>query len=179
MAPETRRQLLLAALAVVLAVLIYRGWSRSPATDPAAAGGAGARRPAAARAEDKAPDVHLEALDAERPAPEDVSRNLFTFGRPVAPTPEDRPAAGPLPAPRPAAPTAAGAPPIPLKFIGVMTVPGQAKKVAILRDDRGVYHGAEGEIIEGRYKILRIGEESIEMSYLDDSGRQTIRLSGS
>jgi hypothetical protein len=31
----------------------------------------------------------------------------------------------------------------------------------------------------GQYRILRIGAESIEMSYLDGRGRQTIRLTGS
>jgi hypothetical protein len=41
-----------------------------------------------------------------------------------------------------------------------------------------VYHGREGDIIEGRYRILKIGIESIEMAEVDGRGRQTIRLSG-
>ena len=39
-------------------------------------------------------------------------------------------------------------------------------------------HGKEGDIIDGRYRILKIGTESIEMAYLDGRGRQTIRLTG-
>ena len=39
-------------------------------------------------------------------------------------------------------------------------------------------HGKEGDIIDGRYRILKIGTESIEIAYLDGRGRQTIRLTG-
>jgi len=39
-----------------------------------------------------------------------------------------------------------------------------------------VFYGREGEVIEGRYKILRIGVESVEMSYVDGRGRQRIPL---
>ena len=70
-------------------------------------------------------------------------------------------------------------PPIPLKFIGVVGPSDQPQKIAVLSDGRGVYYGREGEAIEGRYRIVRIGADSIEMSYLDGRGRQTIRLSGS
>ena len=69
-------------------------------------------------------------------------------------------------------------PPIPFKFIGVLEIPGQSQRVAILSDPRGVYHGREGDIIEGRYRILKIGVESVEMAEVDGRGRQTIRLSG-
>ena len=48
----------------------------------------------------------------------------------------------------------------------------------MLSDGRMSYHGREGEIIDGPYRIVRIGEESIEMEYVDGRGRQTIRLSG-
>ena len=52
------------------------------------------------------------------------------------------------------------------------------EKIASLSDGRGVVVGKEGEIVLGRYKIWRIGEESIELSYVDGTGRTTIRLSG-
>ena len=50
---------------------------------------------------------------------------------------------------------------------------------AVLSDGRNVFQGREGDIIEGRYRILRIGVESLEMAYLDGRGRLTIRLTGS
>jgi aryl carrier-like protein len=38
--------------------------------------------------------------------------------------------------------------------------------------------GREGDTVDGRYRMLRVGLDSIEMAYLDGRGRQTIRLSG-
>ena len=35
------------------------------------------------------------------------------------------------------------------------------------------HSGARGQEIEGRYKILKIGNESIEMAYIDGRGRRT------
>ena len=49
----------------------------------------------------------------------------------------------------------------------------------MLSDGRNVFYGREGDTIEGRYRILRIGVESIELARLDGTGRQVIRLSGS
>jgi hypothetical protein len=65
-----------------------------------------------------------------------------------------------------------------MKFIGVVTREGKSK-IAVLSDGKFVFHGREGDIIEGRYRVVRIGEESVQMEYLDGRGRQTIRLSGS
>ena len=71
-------------------------------------------------------------------------------------------------------------PPITLKFIGFVETDEQGKRVAFLSDGRGApVFGHEGDTVLGQYRILRIGAESIEMSYLDGRGRQTIRLSGS
>lgn len=72
-------------------------------------------------------------------------------------------------------------PPIPLKFIGLMSSGdnGKGGRVAILTDTRGgVFYGREGETVEGRYRILKIGVESIDIAYLDGRGRQTIRQTG-
>jgi hypothetical protein len=187
MDPERRQQYLLAGLAVVLAIgLTY--WLRP---GPAASGPR-TSNPKARTQQGKtpaaiiAPDVHLEALDAHRPRPGDVNRNLFRFKpkaappRPPGPPPPPEgwvpgtESSGPAP-PAPPAPL----PPIALKFVGVLEAPERSLRVAVLSDPRGVYKGREGDIIEGRYRIVRIGTESIEMSYLDGRGRQTIRLSGS
>jgi hypothetical protein len=125
--------------------------------------------------------VRLDALAAARsePAPPAAGRNLFQFQpKPPPPAAVARPAFAPggenLPPPPPPPP-----PPIPYKFIGIVQAPD--KKIAVLTDTstRDVFYGREGAIIDGRYRILRIGVESIEMAYLDGRGRQTIRLTGS
>ncbi len=55
---------------------------------------------------------------------------------------------------------------------------GNAWRFSATDEARRVY-GHEGDTVLGQYRILRIGAESIEMSYLDGRGRQTIRLTGS
>ncbi len=132
-------------------------------------------------------DIQLEALSAPRqdaPVPE---RNLFRFEVKAPPPAPPRPPAPAAVAPPvrvtpPAPPVPQGPPPpppIPLRFIGLLNAPTQAGRVAILSDGRGnTLSGREGDIIEGRYRLLRIGPENVEMVYLDGRGRQVIRLSG-
>ena len=192
MATERRNQLLLAALVLVLGFVGYRAWvqtSAGPGTTsngrrPAPATSAGRAQQSAASGVE-APDVHLDQLERDRPKPDAQARNLFRFhARAAAPPP---PAAGVRPpaavpvAPPPTAP--AGPPPPPpigLKFIGVIDRGAGQPKIAVLSDGIGPpIHGIEGGTVAGKYRILRIGAESIEMAYLDGRGRQTIRLSGS
>jgi hypothetical protein len=182
-----RKELLLGALVVVLAVIAYRLWPASTSAAPTPAGRARVTAPARATTPGPAPaepNVHLDALDAERTKPIAAQRNLFRFKPkplppppPPPPTPVARAPVNPVPTGPPPPPPL---PPIGFKFIGVVEAPPRAPKIAILSDkDHNVFHGREGDIIEGRYRILRIGAESIEMAYLDGRGRQTIRLTGS
>jgi hypothetical protein len=186
MEPKRRRELGLAALAVVLGSVLYvaiEGWpfatSGTSASLTLASNGhartARNDRPAGAA---EAPDVHLDALEADKPKPGEDGRDLFRF----KPKPPPKPVAQPA-RPVESTPVVTGPPPPPpitLKFIGIIDV-GQSKKiVAVLSDGRGApVYGSEGETVLGQYRILRIGTESIEMSYLDGRGRQTIRFTGS
>src|SRR5688572_20618443 len=94
MQPDRRRLLMLAVLVVILAGALYRAWPRSATPAPATSNARGAAR-AGQAAEVKAPDVKLEALEAERPKPEGTMRNLFRFGRAPAQPVEPPVAAGP------------------------------------------------------------------------------------
>lgn len=194
MAPERRQQILFAGLGAILVTVIVRAWMNTAAVPlPSSNGTAAAATPGprdheapggrrATSAQTAAPDVHLKALDLDRPKPLEGARNLFQF-KPKPPPPP--PPAAQLVAP-PAGPVRTGPPPPPavppiaLKFIGIVQTADKAQRLAVLSDGRGgiPVYGKEGDIIEGRYRILRIGNESIEMAYLDGRGRQTIRLSG-
>jgi hypothetical protein len=48
----------------------------------------------------------------------------------------------------------------------------------VLSDGKATMHGRDGDIIDGRYRIVKIGVESIEVTYVDGRGRQVIRLTG-
>lgn len=180
MEPERRKQIALAVLVVALAATAFYQLRSGPtASAPSASNVRTAARGAGADTGITAPDVHLEALQAERTPPDGVHRNLFRFKPKAAPSVRAPDAGG---EPRAAVNEPPGPPPVPpiaLKFLGVMEAPGRSLKVAVLGDARGVYRGSEGDIIEGRYRIIRIGAESIEMAHLDGTGRQVIRLSGS
>jgi hypothetical protein len=69
-----------------------------------------------------------------------------------------------------------GPPMIPLKYFGFMDTP--TGKIASLSDCRATMRGREGDIIDGRYRLVRIGVESVVMEYLDGTGRTTIRMTG-
>jgi hypothetical protein len=187
MGTERTRQLLLGAVALVLVVVVYRAWTATSVAPAPTSNGAGQTAGAPPRAGGPAAppsgaalDVHLPALGADRPKPAGADRNLFRF-KPKAPPPLPQverpppPVTNPVPAGPPPPPPV---PPIPLKFIGTVERGGQ--KIAILSDSAGhVSYGPEGATIDGRYRIVKIGVESIELTHVDGRGQQLIRKTGS
>ena len=185
MATERSRQLVLGGLVVALVLVIVKVWPDTSAAPASASNPAAstARQAQGAAAAPTTQAVHLDALNGERPKPEPAERNLFRF-KPKAPPPA--PPVEVKPAPPALPPVPAGPPPPPalapitLKFIGIVEAPSHGEKIAILSDGRNApFYGKEGAIIEGRYVILKIGVESVEIAYADGRGRQTIRLTGS
>jgi hypothetical protein len=184
-APGRPRPWLLAALGVLLAVfLVVKLWpAASPAPPPARAQTrAPAKTAANGTMDPEELEVQLDALKAPRPEPGETERNPFRFyQRPPPPLPvaASRPAAaappeeiGPAVPPAPPPP-----PPIPLKFIG--TVEGRGVgKIAAFSDCKRTFYGREGDIVDGRYKLMKIGVESVVMMHADGRGQQTIRLTG-
>jgi hypothetical protein len=130
--------------------------------------------------------VKLDALgrDTPEPASEGGRRNPFRMGAAPAPVPEGTSASRVSAKPPPLMPEPIGPPPvpplppIPYRFIGILSgAPGQGR-IAVLTDGRTVVHGAVNQNIEGRYRIVQIGEESLQIEYADGRGRQTLRLLG-
>lgn len=182
MESKTRRQLaLLAVLLAVLAATLWWNFSPGPARTPSqpvrTAGPAQGAPPGAEPVE----EIRLDALAARRPEPTAGGRDPFRFRAPapraVEPDEPEANSAGGVRADGPIAP--AGPPPIPLRFIGVLRLPDTGRLVAVLSDGNGVYRGSEGDIIEGRYRIVRLGTEAVELAHVDGQGHQVIRLSGS
>ena len=153
--------------------------------EPAAGGGGGTNAPAGANSQAARPgnpvgDLKLESLERRDDTWSTPERDVFRFqsrresALPVAPRPEKT---EPLAPTGPALPPPP--PPIPLRYIGYLDQAGGIPRVAILSDGKGnVFNGKEGDIIEGRYRVLRVGTDSADLIYLDGRGRQSIRLSG-
>jgi hypothetical protein len=178
---RTRRQLVvLGALIGVGALLVLL----RPSPGDQSAGGVAPRAadaPQDARAGAQAGQIGLERLEGRSGDSQSPARNLFRFESRRSAAPPARPVpaiaqapTGPPPELGPPPP-----PPIPLRFIGYLDQPGDVPRIAVLSDGRGnVFNGKEGDIIEGRYRVLRIGTDSADLVYVDGRGRQTIRLSG-
>jgi hypothetical protein len=187
-AARRRQTIQLAVLGVLLAGVVY--FVLWPAIFPTViapgpvtvTGGAPGKK-----ASGKPVEVRLGSLDktAAELKEEGARRNPFRMGAATAPVPEGTSAARVPPKPvTPVVQLPVGPPPppplppIPYRFIGVLSgAPGQGK-IAVLTDGRTVVHGRVNAEIEGRYRIVQIGEESVQMEYLDGRGRQTIRLLG-
>ena len=41
-----------------------------------------------------------------------------------------------------------------------------------------LYQAFEGDIVDGRYRVVKVGLESVVLSYLDGSGQRTLALGG-
>jgi hypothetical protein len=66
-------------------------------------------------------------------------------------------------------PPVAAPPPIPLKFFGFASHPGEAKKIFLSKGD-DVFIAGEGEIVDRRYKVVRISPTSVEIQDVVGSG---------
>lgn len=192
MASNRRQLALLGAIVVVFILAVWWQLTRDqpgrPVAPSAAAAAMPAGRGAGAAAPASVPAVALPALKADGAEPVDTGRDPFRFdaarsapaggpGRPAGQiaAPPVQPVASVLPM-EPAGPPPP--PPIPLRYIGMAKQGAGGKQLVVLRDERGIYYGAEGDVIEGRYRILRVGPDSVDVAYLDGRGRRTISLSG-
>ncbi len=182
MGRKTTQYAALGVLLVTLAAVLWYQFARGASAGEPAVGSAPGTRASdeiqRVQAMGAVPDVKVDDLKAKPAARVDIGRNLFR----VQPKPVPQPVLSP--AARAAAAAAAAMPPPPpppppitLRLIGLVDAPGGAGKIAVLSDGRDVFYGREGEIIDGRYRIVRIGAESVEMSYLDGRGARTIPLS--
>jgi len=167
---------LLAVLLVVFAAVVY--YNLRAAGVPAGAGQPPVARTVPSRAAaardqaESAPPVRLAQLKTDRQAAVEGGRNLFRE-KPKPPPPAPKVAAPDPNAPPPPPPPP---PPITLRLIGI--VQGSGKPIAALSDGKDVFFGSEGDIIEGRYKIIRVNVESIDIAYVDGRGQRRLGLSG-
>lgn len=189
-----RPWLLLLLLLVGAVYLATRMFSAAP--QPAAVPST-PQRPGSAAAnggpvDPKELDVRIESLNQKTPALGDGNRNPFRFQPPPAPAPPPVTMQPQIQKPMPQGPVVDAPPPVPelprigdtVKFIGIVeTAGGKIGAFSIwdaqTRECRGVPTAArEGEVIEGRYRVVKLGIESAVVEYLDGRGRTTLPLNG-
>jgi len=114
-------------------------------------------------------------------------RSLFDFGQAPAPKTETAKAdAAKLPVPSPivpvkpaetaSAPSKPTAPAIPLKFFGYVSAAGQSTKRAFFMEGDEIHVVTEGETVKRRYRIVRIGVNSVVVEDTQFKSQQTLPL---
>ena len=66
-------------------------------------------------------------------------------------------------------------PPITLKFFGFANRPGETKRV-FLSKDGDVFIAAEGDIVDRRYRVLRISPNAVDVEDVINNNRQSLPL---
>ena len=193
---ENRKQTIAAAVLGVVLLLIIAYWivpsSSTIASSTTAtaslpqSSSSGASRPAAHHTaapvsgkkehapQNLDPTLHLEQLaTTEQIKYEGSGRNIFiaqaedvVIPRPLAPGATDKTAKDdPIYHP----PNQGAPPPIPLKFFGFASQPGEPKRIFLSKGD-DVFIAGEGEIVDRRYKVVRISPASVEIQDVVGSG---------
>lgn len=175
------RSLLLIVLgALIVVVLVSRSWTYFSASMPAVPsnqpGGRAGRPSGEAAINPEELEVRLEALEAPRPDRGEAERNPFRFQPRAAPSPPPDPAqfvpppSGPPPPPP--------VPPIPLKLMGFLDVKNGYKLAALSDCKGGTWSAREGQVVDGQYRVVKIGIESVVIEYVSGKGQQTLRVDG-
>lgn len=179
----TRRQKqfgLLGLLGALLLLLVLRDKpADSPVSAPIARGFESdpAMRPGFARKEDarvtpdQLPDIDATALHNRPQSGGELKRDLFKFREPPPPPPKPRPPAytppgswnfiGPLPPPPPPPPPTP--PEVTFQFTGTLGPPKDP--VAVLLEGDRLVLARQGETVDGKFIIRKIGYESIDVGF--------------
>jgi hypothetical protein len=113
-----------------------------------------------------------------------AGRNIFAFGVPPPPPAVKLPPRPPAPAPFPMQnPNNSGGSmatqiAIPLKFFGTVNKPNDPVKTALLQQDDETFIAREGDIVNKRYRILKIGVNTIEVEDIVTKSRQVLPYVG-
>ena len=115
-----------------------------------------------------------------------IERNLFQFGapkpkalppvNPTGPLPKPAPKPGEPGGPEAAAPPKPTAPPVTMKYFGFVNRPGDVHRRAFLLDGEDVFVAVEGEVIKRRYRVVRIGVNSLIVEDIEFKSEQTLPL---
>jgi hypothetical protein len=135
------------------------------------------RRKAISAAQSLDPTLRYDLLRASEDTQYKGSgRNIFQaqvdIPKPIQTVRKDKPVAPPPSAP----PGPPPPPPIDLKFFGFASRPGEPKRV-FLSQGEDVFIAGEGDIVDRRYKVLRISAASVEIEDVLNNNRQEIFLS--
>jgi hypothetical protein len=129
------------------------------------------------------PRIELARLSAERPDSGAGKRDLFRFGSAARPEDDEVPEVTvpvetPPPVYEPVAPPTPSVPPLNLKYLGSVENRAGVKVAVLLTDRKEVLTGQAGETVANRYRISRIGLESVDLEDMASGQSRRIPLRG-
>ncbi|MFQ5776618.1 MAG: hypothetical protein ACE5IP_01275 [Terriglobia bacterium] len=171
---DKRKVILFVALLAVL-VGINLPWGSSSA--PIAAPQEGSTRASrlAGSSSLTIPDAVLQVerlKPSARVRPGRIQRNIFQYGRRKQAPRRQVQAKPQLDAP----PRPPPAPPAPVRFFGFAENSHGGKRQVFLTDGEEIYIAAQGDVILQRYRVVRVGSESIEVEDLSGNHRWVVPL---
>jgi hypothetical protein len=171
-------------LAPLVVVVALGAWllqgRRAPAPTARPAGSARSARGGQATA---LPRIDLARLTAPRAEASVGRRDLFGFGS-AAPKPDEEAESEVAPATLageaspPAEPTPAPAPVLNVKYIGSLESRQGLKLAVLLTDRREVLWGQAGDLVANRFRIVKIGLESVDIQEVGSERIRRIPLRG-
>ena len=163
-----------ALIAVALFMLLR--WFMGQNAAPAAANQARNARPAS-RVNALDPTLRTDLLkDSEQSKYENRGRNIFV-SQVVLPK-ETQPVISKQQTPQPPPVPVYTPPPINVKFFGFASKPGEPKKI-FLSQGEDIWVAKEGEIVNRRYRVLKINPNSVDIEDILSNNRQSIPLTQS
>lgn len=185
---ENKKKTAIAAGLLVVAAYTLYSWLRpsddaTPAPAVTSAAAPATKQPAKPGAKKGGPVLLAQSLDptlrldflktSEEVTYKGSGRDIFSSQAPPAEIPKvKQPVIDPGP-PKPPPP-----PPIPLKFYGFSGSKIGPKQVFLSKGE-DIFIAKEGQIVDRRYKILKIGPNSIEVEDVLNNNRQTLPLTAS
>ena len=116
------------------------------------------------------PSLRLDLLERIRKLDySGTHRNIFSASRPAPPpaeTKKDQPQVPPPPPPLQ----------VPFKFYGYATDPLTGKRRAFFTNGEEVFIAAEGEMLQNQYRVLRIGNTTVDVEEVSSGRRTTLTL---
>jgi hypothetical protein len=171
---QKRQTVILVVLLAIAGNIWYWSFFRQKTAEPAGTVSV-AQNPELLSVEN--PQLHKDKIDlARRTEYKSNGRNIFS---PIAPPPPEKSHAprpdpsGPKqdpPIPTPPPPT------LPVKFFGYGTVPNGTARRAFFTDGEDVYIVSEGEVLLNRFRILKVGNASLDFEEVSSGRHGTAAL---
>ena len=177
---KDRRRWIAPGLAVAAAAFVGFMVLRNPAPAVAPAASAAEAPKVPGRRDPELPRIDLARLDRPRPASGIGRRDLFDFATPPPTPPPPMPSAPPMVETPPpvTAPTPPPLSPLNIKYIGAFEGKKGLKVAVLMTDRKEVLTGQAGEVVANRYRIVRIGLESVDVQEVGSEQVRRIPLKG-